>query len=81
MVILVGVVAAVSVGGLVTLTVLNLFFWERYNAYGEIPIPGSAAIDLPAGAVTVLGHGLAARDGDTVDLPASPAVAVTLRLG
>ena len=31
--------------------------------------------------LSLLGHGLAARDGDTVDLPASPAVAVTLRLG
>ena len=65
-VILVGVVAAVSVGGLVTLTVLNLFFWERYNAYGEIPIPGSAAIDLPAGAVTVNFHVHSGRRGTAV---------------
>ena len=42
---------------------------------------GRVAIDaLPAGDVTVLGHGPVARDGATVEVPSLPAAAVTLRL-
>jgi hypothetical protein len=64
--IVVGAFVAVSVGGLAILTVMNVFFWERYNAYGEIPIPGSAAIELPAGTVTVNFHVHSGRNGTAV---------------
>lgn len=52
----VGAMVAVSFIGLVTLGVLNLFVLDKYNAYGEIPIPGSAVVELPAGEVTVNFH-------------------------
>lgn len=40
------------VGFLVTL-VLNAFVFDEFDAYGEVPIPGSAGVELPAGQVTV----------------------------
>jgi len=47
------------VGGIVgfvgTLT-LNAFVLDKFNAYGEVPIPGSATIHLPAGEATVSFH-------------------------
>ena len=64
--IVVGAFVAVSLGGLAILTVMNVFFWERYNAYGEIPIPGSAVIELPAGTVTVNFHVHTGREGTAV---------------
>lgn len=45
------------VGFVVTL-VLNAFVLDEYDAYGEVPIPGSAELDLPAGEVTVSFHTL-----------------------
>ncbi|MEO3761437.1 SHOCT domain-containing protein [Mycobacterium sp. B14F4] len=46
---------AALVGFVVTL-VLNAFVLDEYDAYGEVPIPGSGEIDLPAGEVTVSFH-------------------------
>ncbi|OBG61721.1 SHOCT domain-containing protein [Mycobacterium sp. E3339] len=46
----------VSVGGFITALVLNAFFLDKYNAYGEVPIPGSGSVYLPAGDVTVSLH-------------------------
>lgn len=54
-VIVVGVIAAVSIGGLITTVVVGLA-GDKYNAYGEVPIPGSGDITLPAGEVTVDFH-------------------------
>ncbi|MEB3020829.1 SHOCT domain-containing protein [[Mycobacterium] crassicus] len=44
-----------AVGFVVALT-LNAFLLDRYNAYGEVPIPGSGSVHLPAGEVTVSLH-------------------------
>ncbi|KLO40806.1 hypothetical protein ABW17_15695 [Mycobacterium nebraskense] len=46
----------VSVGGFVAALVLNAFFLDKYNAYGEVPVPGSGSLYLPAGDVTVSLH-------------------------
>ncbi len=62
----VGAVAAVSFVGMVAFGILNLFVLDKYNAYGEVPIPGSAVVDLPAGEVTVNFHVLASGKGTAV---------------
>jgi hypothetical protein len=46
----------VSVIGFITTLVLNAFFLDKYDAYGEVPIPGSGSLHLPAGEVTVSLH-------------------------
>ena len=38
----------VSVAGFIVTLVLNAFFLDKYNAYGEVPIPGSGSVHLPA---------------------------------
>jgi len=47
------------VGGIIgfvgTLT-LNAFVLDKFNAYGEVPIPGSGTIHLPAGEATISFH-------------------------
>lgn len=35
---------------------LNAFVLDEYDAYGEVPIPGSTSLDLPAGEMTVNFH-------------------------
>lgn len=62
----VGALVAISVGGLITLTVLTAFVWDRFDAYGEIPIPGSAAVELPEGTVTVNFHVHSSRESTAV---------------
>lgn len=64
--VVVGALVAVSVGGLIVLSVLTALVWERFDAYGEIPIPGSAAVELPAGKVTVNFHVHSGADGTAV---------------
>jgi hypothetical protein len=46
---------AAAIGFVVTL-VLNAFVFDEYDAYGEVPIPGSASVHLPEGDVTVTFH-------------------------
>jgi len=46
----------VAVAGFIATLVLNAFFLDRYNDYGEVPIPGSASLHLPAGQVTISLH-------------------------
>ena len=47
------VMMVVSVGGFIVALVLNTFFLDKYNAYGEVPVPGTGSLYLPAGEVTV----------------------------
>lgn len=47
------VFAVFSVLGLITSMMLSAFVFDRYDAYGRIPIPGSSTVYLPAGTVTV----------------------------
>jgi Short C-terminal domain len=42
--------------GFVAMLVLNAFVLDEYDAYGEVPIPGSTSLHLPAGEVTVSFH-------------------------
>ena len=46
----------VSVVGFIVTLVLNAFFLDKYNAYGEVPIPGESQLHLPAGEVTISLH-------------------------
>jgi hypothetical protein len=50
------VTMVVSVVGFVVALILNAFFLDKYNAYGEVPIPGSASLHLPAGQATISFH-------------------------
>jgi Short C-terminal domain len=47
------VVMIVSVAGFIVALVLNAFFLDKYNAYGEVPVPGASRLHLPAGEVTI----------------------------
>ena len=46
----------VSIIGLVASIILNAFVLDKYNAYGEVPVPGSRSLHLPAGEVMVSFH-------------------------
>jgi hypothetical protein len=46
----------VSLVGFVVTLVLNAFVLDEYDAYGEVPIPGSTSLQLPAGEMTVSFH-------------------------
>jgi hypothetical protein len=59
----------VSVVGFIVTLVLNAFFLDKYNAYGEVPIPGSNSLHLPAGEITVSLHTLILGDGGGVPVP------------
>jgi hypothetical protein len=50
------VLMVVGVVGFVATLLLNAFVLDKYNAYGEVPIPGSGRLHLPAGEVTVSLH-------------------------
>src|SRR3954464_1112134 len=42
--------------GLVATLILNAFVLDDYDAYGEVPVPGSTSLHMPAGEVTVSFH-------------------------
>src|SRR6476646_4834720 len=46
----------VSVVGCIAPLILNAFVLDKYDAYGEVPIPGSSSLRLPAGEVKVSFH-------------------------
>ncbi|OMC57092.1 hypothetical protein A5747_04680 [Mycobacterium sp. IS-836] len=50
------VTMVVAVAGFIVSLVLNAFFLDKYDAYGEVAIPGSGSLSLPAGEVTVSFH-------------------------
>ena len=50
------VMIVVAVVGFVVTLILNAFVLDKYDAYGEVPIPGSGSLQLPAGEVTVSFH-------------------------
>src|SRR5215213_1567768 len=45
-----------SITGLLASIILNAFVLDEYDAYGEVPVPGSRSLHLPAGEVTVSFH-------------------------
>ncbi|MGE2722691.1 SHOCT domain-containing protein [Mycolicibacterium celeriflavum] len=48
----------VAVVGFVVTLVLNAFVFDEFDAYGEVPVPGTDSVELPAGEVTVSFHTL-----------------------
>lgn len=50
------IVSVVAVIGFVITLVLNVFVLDKYNAYGEVSVPGSDSLRLPSGKVTVSFH-------------------------
>jgi len=66
------VMMIVAVGGFVVSLVLNAFVLDKYNAYGEVPIPGSGSLHLPAGDVTVSLHTVVIGAPNGGGLPVPP---------
>lgn len=66
------VTLVVAVAGFITTLVLNVFFLDDYDAYGEVPIPGSGSVHLPAGQATVSLHTLVIGGTDGGGLPVPP---------
>jgi hypothetical protein len=62
----------VSVAGFIITLVLNAFFLDKYNAYGEVPVPGSGSLHLPAGEVTVSLHAVVIGGTNGGGLPVPP---------
>jgi hypothetical protein len=57
--VIVAVLSIVAGGvGLIASLILNVFVLDEYDAYGEVPVPGSASLHLPAGEMTVSFHTL-----------------------
>jgi hypothetical protein len=46
----------VAVPGFIVMLVLDAFFLDDYDVYGEVPIPGSGSVHLPRGEVTISFH-------------------------
>ena len=46
----------VAVVGFIVTMVLNAFVFDEYDAYGEVPIPGSSSLHLPVGETAVSFH-------------------------
>ncbi|OBF21398.1 SHOCT domain-containing protein [Mycobacterium kubicae] len=61
----------VAVAGFITTLILNAFYFDEYDAYGEVPIPGSGTVHLPAGGATVSLHALVIGGADG-GLPVPP---------
>jgi hypothetical protein len=47
-----------AVIGFVATLILNAFILDEYDAYGEVPVPGSSSLHLPEGEVNVSFHTL-----------------------
>ncbi|CAN5197242.1 SHOCT domain-containing protein [soil metagenome] len=58
-----------SIIGFIVTLLLNIFVWDDYDAYGEVPIPGSASLQLPAGDVTVSFHTQIIGEGGRLPVP------------
>jgi hypothetical protein len=68
----------VSVAGFIATLVLNAFFLDKYNAYGEVPIPGTSRVHLPAGEVTISLHAVVIGGPNGGGLPVPP-LGVTIK--
>jgi hypothetical protein len=58
----------VSAVGLFVSPFVNEYVFDEYDAYGEVPVPGSQTLHLPAGDVTVSFHAKYA-EGDSMEAP------------
>jgi hypothetical protein len=62
----------IAVPGFILTLVLNAFFLDDYDAYGEVPVPGSASLHLPAGEVTISLHTVIIGGPNGGGLPVPP---------
>ncbi|BBX62059.1 hypothetical protein MSAS_12330 [Mycobacterium saskatchewanense] len=67
----IAVMVAALAGFIITL-VLNAFFLDKYNQYGEVSVPGSGSLNLPAGDVTVSFHTIVIGSPSGGGLPVPP---------
>ncbi|OHT83114.1 SHOCT domain-containing protein [Mycobacteroides saopaulense] len=51
-----------GVVGLIATLILNVFVLDKFDAYGEVKIPGNTQLELPAGEVTVSFHSWVSGD-------------------
>jgi hypothetical protein len=58
-----------SVIGFIATLVLGAFVFDRYDAYGEVPIPGTGKVHLPAGKATVSFHTVTVGNSSGGGLP------------
>lgn len=56
------VVTACGVAGVIVTLILNVFVLDKFDAYGEVRIPGTTQLELPAGEVTVSFHSWVSGD-------------------
>jgi hypothetical protein len=66
------VTLVVAVAGFITTLVLNAFFLDDYDAYGEVPVPGTGSVHLPAGQATISLHALVIGGTNGGGLPVPP---------
>jgi len=59
----------VGVVGLIASLVLNAFVLDKFDAYGEVPIPGTGQVHLPAGEVTASFHIAIPGGGGNAGIP------------
>lgn len=59
----------VSIVGFITTLLLHILVWDEFDAYGEVPIPGSASLELPQGEVTISFHTQIIGSGGTLPVP------------
>jgi hypothetical protein len=73
------VVLVVSIFGFGGSLVLDSLLFDKYNAYGEVPIPGAGTLHLPAGDVKVSFHTEIAgtMEGGGLPIPQNLEVAIT----
>jgi hypothetical protein len=62
----------VAVPGFIATLVLNAFFLDHYDAYGEVPVPGTASLHLPRGEVTISFHTVLIGGPNGGGLPVPP---------
>jgi hypothetical protein len=72
------VMMIVSVAGFIVALVLNTFFLDKYDAYGEVPVPGASRLHLPAGEVTISLHTVVIGGPNGGGLPVPP-LGVTIK--
>src|ERR1035441_8280124 len=65
-------IMVLAVPGFIVILVLNAFFLDDYDAYGEVPVPGSASLHLPQGEVTISLHTVGIGGPTGGGLPAPP---------
>ncbi|MHA7650672.1 SHOCT domain-containing protein [Mycobacterium sp. ML4] len=66
------VMLVVAVAGFITTLVLNAFFLDEYDAYGEVPVPGTGSVHLPAGQATISLHTVVIGGTGGTGLPVPP---------